>query len=81
MIDLHNIEQLAKSLTGQLPDGLGNIKDDVEKNFKSVLQQQFVKLDLVTREEFDTQNAVLARTREKLYALEKIITELKTSIK
>ncbi|MEO1963331.1 MAG: accessory factor UbiK family protein, partial [Cycloclasticus sp.] len=36
----------------------------------------FVKLDLVTREEFDTQNAVLARTREKLDSLEKIIAEL-----
>ncbi|HIF17313.1 MAG TPA: accessory factor UbiK family protein [Cycloclasticus sp.] len=76
MIDLSNIEQLAKSLTSQLPEGLGSVKDEIEKNFKSVLQQQFVKLDLVTREEFDTQNAVLARTREKLDSLEKIIAEL-----
>jgi len=76
MIDLRNIEELAKSLTNQLPDGLGNIKDDVEKNFKSILQQQFAKLDLVTREEFDTQNAVLLRTREKLEALEKQINQL-----
>jgi BMFP domain-containing protein YqiC len=79
MINLHNIEDLAKSLTSQLPDGLGSIKDDVEKNFKSILQQQFAKLDLVTREEFDTQSAVLARTREKLDALEKTITELQTN--
>jgi len=78
MIDLRNIEQLAKSLTSQLPDGLGNIKDDVEKNFKSILQQQFAKLDLVTREEFDTQNAVLLRTREKLEALEKQLDQLAT---
>lgn len=76
MIDLTSIEQLAKSLTNQLPDGFGNIKDDVEKNFKSILQQQFAKLDLVTREEFDTQNAVLLRTREKLEALEEQLKQL-----
>jgi BMFP domain-containing protein YqiC len=81
MIDLSNIEQLAKSLTSQLPEGLGSVKDDIEKNFKSVLQQQFVKLDLVTREEFDTQSAVLARTREKLDSLEKTIAELTSNNK
>jgi len=81
MFDINAIENLAKSLSDQLPSGLTSIKDEVEKNFKSVLQQQFSKLDLVTREEFDTQSAVLARTRGKLEELEKTILDLSTTIK
>ncbi|ORU94450.1 MAG: cytoplasmic protein [Cycloclasticus sp. symbiont of Bathymodiolus heckerae] len=76
MINTQTIEKLAKSLSEQLPSGFNDLKIEAEKNFKAILQQQFSKLDLVTREEFDTQNAVLLRTREKLDALEKKITEL-----
>jgi ubiquinone biosynthesis accessory factor UbiK len=49
---------------------------DVEKNMRALLSQGFAKLDLVTREEFDVQTQVLARTREKLAALEKLVAEL-----
>lgn len=49
---------------------------DVEKNVKAVLGSAFTKLDLVTREEFDVQKEVLARTRAKLEALEARIAEL-----
>ncbi|AKC69281.1 MULTISPECIES: accessory factor UbiK family protein [Pandoraea] len=49
---------------------------DIERNVKSLLGQGFTKLDLVTREEFDVQAQVLARTREKLEALEKRVAEL-----
>jgi len=75
-MDTNSIEQLAKKLSNQLPAGLNSIKEELNKNFKGILQQQFGKLDLVTHEEFDTQSAVLTRTREKLDALEKVITEL-----
>jgi len=81
MFDINSIETLAKSLSDQLPSGLASIKEDVEKNFKSVLQQQFAKLDLVTREEFDTQSAVLSRTRDKIDELEKIILGLSAAVK
>jgi len=43
---------------------------DIEKNVKAMLAAMFTRLDLVTREEFDIQVAVLQRTREKLEALE-----------
>jgi len=43
---------------------------DIQRNMKALLTQQFARLDLVTREEFDVQARVLARTREKLEALE-----------
>jgi hypothetical protein len=49
---------------------------DVEKNLRAALAGLFAKLDLVTREEFDVQREVLARTREKLTALEARVGEL-----
>jgi BMFP domain-containing protein YqiC len=49
---------------------------DLQKNLKALLQQQFTRLDLVTREEFDTQSKVLARARARLEELEQRIVEL-----
>ena len=49
---------------------------DMQKNLKALLQQQFARLDLVTREEFDTQSKVLARARSRLEELEQRIAEL-----
>jgi BMFP domain-containing protein YqiC len=49
---------------------------DVQRNLKALLAHQFARLELVTREEFDTQIKVLARTREKLEALESRVAEL-----
>ncbi len=51
------------------------MREDLETNFRSVLATGLNKLDLVTREEFEVQRAVLARTREKLEALEKRLAE------
>jgi len=49
---------------------------DLQKNLKALLLQQFARLDLVTREEFDTQSKVLARARARLEELEQRIAEL-----
>ena len=65
-----SIDQLARRLADSVPQGLRSVKDDLEKNFRSVLQSGFGKLDLVTRDEFEVQEAVLARTRQKLEGLE-----------
>jgi hypothetical protein len=65
------IDKLARRLAEALPEGLRALRDDLEENFRSVLQSGLSRLDLVTREEFDVQQAVLARTREKLEALER----------
>jgi BMFP domain-containing protein YqiC len=51
---------------------------DIEKNVKSMMTQGFAKLDLVTREEFDIQTQVLAKTRAKLEALETRLAELES---
>ncbi len=49
---------------------------DIEKNLRAMLAAAFARLDLVTREEFDVQSEVLARTREKLAQLEAKLAEL-----
>jgi ubiquinone biosynthesis accessory factor UbiK len=64
------LEDLAKRLSESMPPQLAALKNDIEANFKGVLQAGLAKLDLVTRQEFDVQAGVLARTREKLTALE-----------
>ncbi|MDX1570731.1 MAG: accessory factor UbiK family protein [Xanthomonadales bacterium] len=76
MIEPGTIEDLARRLGGLLPPGLDNARQDLEKNFRAVLQAWFDRLDLVTREEFEIQTAVLAKTRAKLEALEAQVAEL-----
>ena len=76
MIDLAQLDELARRLSGLVPPGLREGREDMQQNFKSVLQAGLGKLDLVTREEFEVQRAVLARTREKLEALERSLADL-----
>ena len=73
------IDDLAKRLAGSLPESLVALRRDLEQNFKSVLQSGLTRFDLVTREEFDVQAAVLRRTREKLEQTEARLRELETT--
>lgn len=76
-----SIEQLARALAESLPEGFRSVRDDLEKNFQSVLSSGVSKLDLVTREEFEVQRAVLMRTREKLAALEARLAGLEAPVR
>ena len=76
MIDLAQLDDLARRLSNLVPPGLREGREELQQNCKSVLQAGLGKLDLVTREEFDVQRAVLARTRDKLEALERQLAEL-----
>jgi BMFP domain-containing protein YqiC len=76
MIDTKFIDDLARQISKHIPAGARELQQDLEKNIHSVLQNALARLDLVTREEFDVQTRVLARTREKLEQQEKIIAEL-----
>jgi hypothetical protein len=73
------IDRLAKNLAETLPEGLRSMREDAEKNFRAVLEASLAKLDLVTREEFEVQEAILARTRQKLEALEAKLTALEAA--
>ena len=80
MIDLNHIDELARRLSGLVPPGLRESRDELQQNFKSVLQTGLAKLDLVTREEFEVQRAVLLRTREKLEQLQQAVAELEAQV-
>ena len=74
--DPRMIDDLARRLAGSVPESVVALRRDLEQNFKGVLQSRLAQLDLVTREEFDVQSAVLRRAREKLAALEQRVAQL-----
>ena len=76
MIDLGHIDELARRLSSLVPGSVRESRDELQQNFKSVLQTGLSRLDLVTREEFDVQREVLLRTREQLEALQRTVAEL-----
>ncbi len=76
MLDPKLIDDLADRLAGSVPGGIQILQDDLKKNLRATLEAGLAKLDLVTREEFDVQSAVLIRTRDKLDRLETVVREL-----
>lgn len=76
MFDPKQFDELAKTLFATLPVGLQNFEKEVQQQFKDVLQAAFSRMDLITREEFDVQCKVLARTREKVEQLQAQVEEL-----
>jgi BMFP domain-containing protein YqiC len=74
------LDDLARRLADSVPQSLRALGRDLEGNFKAVLQAQLSKLDLVTRQEFDVQAAILERTRAKLAELEARLMELETRV-
>ena len=80
MFDTTALNDLAKRLAGAMPTELQALKGDMEKNFHAILQASFARMNLVTREEFDVQSAVLARTRQHLEGLEARVAELEKQL-
>ncbi|MCP5442507.1 MAG: accessory factor UbiK family protein [Chromatiaceae bacterium] len=80
MIDPKLLDDLAKKVAATVPAGLQSMQGELQKNFRAALAAGLSRLDLVTREEFDIQTAVLARTREKLEILQKQIAELEQKL-
>jgi len=70
------IDEIARRLLDSVPPAFRSMQQDLEANFRSVLRTSLGKLDVVTREEFDTQTKVLERTRSKLEALEQKVAAL-----
>ena len=71
-----SIEQLSKRISDLIPGNVKHVQEDIEANVRSLLQTTLSKMNLVSREEFDVQSAVLQRTREKLEQLEKEVKAL-----
>ena len=80
MLDPKTLDEMARRVTESLPSGLTALQKDLEKNIRAVLQSALQRMDLVTREEFEVQQEVLARTREKLEALSERVARLEAAI-
>ncbi|MDF1779961.1 MAG: accessory factor UbiK family protein [Alcanivoracaceae bacterium] len=76
MNDQPFIDRIVAELSQRLPAGLGQLKEEVEANARAVIREAVSRLDLISREEFDIQQQVLARTRSRLEQLEKVVQEL-----
>jgi len=76
MIDPRIIEDLSRHLSNAVPEGARVFKQDLERNFRAVLNSAFTRLDLVTREELEVQENLLARTRQKFDELQARVEEL-----
>ncbi len=76
MLDPKTLDDMARKFADALPAGVRAFQEDMEKHIRASLQSMFERLDLVTREEFDVQTQVLAKTREKVEALEAIVARL-----
>jgi len=80
MMDRQDIDQIALRLVSLVPPGVAQAHQDLRTNFQDVLAQGLRRLDLVTREEFEVQSQVLARTRAKVDELERRVAELEATV-
>jgi ubiquinone biosynthesis accessory factor UbiK len=78
-MDNFRIDEIARRLLESVPPALRTVQKDLETNFRAVLRSSLGKLDLVTRDEFDTQTRVLERTRARLAELEARLLALEGS--
>jgi BMFP domain-containing protein YqiC len=80
MPDSRILDDIARRLSDAMPASARAVQDDLEKNLRAAAQAAFNKLDLVTREEFDVQRKLLARSRAKIDLLEKQVAELEAKL-
>ena len=79
MIDPKPINDFVQKILDELPVGIKELPTEIQSHLRAALLDAFSKMELVTREEFDTQAAVLRKTRMKLERLEKQISELESN--
>lgn len=79
MIDSRKIEELLERLSRVIPVA-EQLSEDLRKNFRTVLNSSLARMNLMTREEFDVQSRVLARTRARLEAMEKDLARIEAQL-
>ena len=80
MINPAKIEEIAKQISSNMPQGVKNLADTFEARTKHAIQAKLAEMDFVSREEFDIQSKVLIRTREKLTELEQKVAQLEAQL-
>ncbi|WMS86119.1 ubiquinone biosynthesis accessory factor UbiK [Pleionea litopenaei] len=81
MIDPKIIDEISGKMSQLMPPELKKFSQQMEQQWRQVLQSQLSKLELVSREEFDVQSKVLLKTRQKLEVLEQQVAELERLLK
>lgn len=80
MINPAKLEEIAKQITENMPQGVKNLADTIEGKTKQAIQNKLSEMDFVSREDFEVQSQVLLRTREKLAILEQRVSELEEKL-
>jgi BMFP domain-containing protein YqiC len=80
MLDAKLLDDIARRLSGAMPAAAKAVQNDLDRNLRAAVQAVFARLDLVTREEFDVQRKVLARSREKIEHLEQRVAALEAQL-
>jgi len=80
MRDTQNLDDLVRRLADLMPDSVKHLQQDIEKNLKSGLSGAMQRMDLVTREEYEVQATLLARSRERLAELEARVVALEKAL-
>jgi BMFP domain-containing protein YqiC len=80
MRDTQNLDDLVRRLADLMPDSVKHLQQDIEKNLKSGLSGAMQRMDLVTREEYEVQATLLARSRERLAELEARVIALEKAL-
>lgn len=81
MLDPKLFDDISRRIVEKMPQNLQILQDDFERNLRTTLESTLRQMNLVSRDEFEIQQAVLMRTREKLVALEKRVAELEQQTK
>ena len=80
MINPAKLEEIAKQITENMPQGVKNLADTIEGKTKQAIQNKLSEMDFVSREDFEVQSQVLLKTREKLAILEQRVSELEAKL-
>ena len=80
MIDPRKLDDLVRQIQSSLPPGLDDVREDVFRNIRAVIAAGIARMNLVEREEFDVQSAVLARSREKIELLDQRVRQLEAQL-
>lgn len=73
------VNRILDVLSERLPEGVAELGQDLRHNLAAVVKESLGKMDLVTREEFEVQTRVLARTRQRLEQLEQQLQQIETA--
>ncbi|MBM4232816.1 MAG: accessory factor UbiK family protein [Gammaproteobacteria bacterium] len=74
------VDELARRLFESMPPTVRNMRQDLEANFRAILQANLARLELLARDEFTAQTKVLERTRARLEAVERHLAELEAKL-